>query len=143
MPLIRLSARNNSKSRSDFEFFRGRCSGSRSPVPLGEGLGGLETRFSSLKVFDFKSGHGLWNLRKSTLPNPTNNTSWAGGGENEGFQTHQNLVKNECPKPVGIPTGRILLELQGAAKFLNDSLSQAMQRTNPRVANFTLYGRET
>ena len=61
-PSIRLSARKNSKSRSDFEFFRVRCFGSWSPVPPGEGpweawegLGRHETQFSSLKLFGLKS----------------------------------------------------------------------------------------
>ena len=89
---IKLSARKNSKSLRDFEFFRVRCSGSWSPVPPGggpweawEGLGGPETRFSSLKTYGFKSSQGLWNPRKSTLQNPMNKTPGPGRAKNDGF----------------------------------------------------------
>ena len=66
-PSIRLSTRKNSKSRSDFEFFRVRCFGGWSPREgpweAWEGLGGLGTGFPQLfehfaKLLKYEPGGG-------------------------------------------------------------------------------------
>ena len=101
------------------------------PLEAKEGLRRLETQYSNGKFFDFKPGQGLWNLRKSTLQNPMSNTPGAGTAKNEGFQAHQNLVENYGPKPVGMSTGDNLVELQGAARFLEDSLNYVTQSKLP------------
>ena len=72
-PSIRLPTRKNSKSRSDFEFFRVRCfrgwSPREGPWEAWEGLGGLGTGFPQLfehfaKLLKYEPGGG-----KPTPPN--------------------------------------------------------------------------